>query len=69
MKYSPWCGDDQAMCCICFGCFDIKELWRDENGDAWDVCVSCQTIEDQRTPPERKQQDDDHEPPGTNGAA
>lgn len=29
------------MCCICFSRFDQKDLYRDDNGNVWDVCKEC----------------------------
>lgn len=42
---TQWCQDGQTLCCLCFGCFAREELWRDENGDVWDVCRSCRAAE------------------------
>ena len=28
-------------CCICFQTLTRDECWRDENGQAWDLCEAC----------------------------
>lgn len=30
-----------AMCCICFEWFTHDNLWVDEDGQKWDVCIDC----------------------------
>jgi hypothetical protein len=34
------------MCDLCFGSFPPEEAWRDEDGQAWTICVPCR-IEDE----------------------
>lgn len=29
------------MCCICFEFVPVEDLWRDEGGQRWDMCVPC----------------------------
>jgi len=33
------------MCCICFECTFVDDLWRDENGQLWDMCKTCGELE------------------------
>jgi hypothetical protein len=32
-------------CCLCFETLTPDECWVDEQGDKWDVCVPCRTLE------------------------
>lgn len=43
---SPWeslshLPDGRQICCICFKPKEKAELFRDEDGQSWDVCVPC----------------------------
>jgi hypothetical protein len=29
------------MCCICFRYFNVEDLFIDDDGDKWDMCVPC----------------------------
>jgi len=33
------------MCCICFEYVPVDNLWRDENGQRWDMCQDCGNTE------------------------
>lgn len=37
----PVCPDGKVMCALCFDRVTASEAWRDRNGQAWDLCVSC----------------------------
>lgn len=32
-------------CCLCFHAFRHADLWADEEGQLWDVCVPCQAMQ------------------------
>lgn len=40
------CPDGRVMCQLCFERVTQDELWVDEHGDKWDVCVACKDYED-----------------------
>lgn len=40
------CPDGRVMCSHCFERVTQEELWIDEHGDKWDVCVGCKEYED-----------------------
>lgn len=37
----PTCPDGMTPCCMCFGRFARENLYVDDNGDIWDICVRC----------------------------
>lgn len=38
-------ADGRVMCQLCFGYFTVDQLWVDDRGQAWDVCVPCRADE------------------------
>ena len=41
--YGCICPDGLVMCCICFGRFEIKGLYVDQDGFTYDMCRDCGT--------------------------
>lgn len=39
-------ADGRVMCQLCFGYFTVDQLWVDDHGRAWDVCVPCRAAEE-----------------------
>lgn len=37
----PVCPDGMVMCCICYGRWEISELYVDAAGVTWDMCKGC----------------------------
>ena len=35
------CPPGHAMCCSCFACIPVEDLYTDENGEKWDLCWPC----------------------------
>lgn len=35
-----------VMCMLCFDMLNIDKMWKDDEGQVWDVCVFCKAIED-----------------------
>ena len=35
------CPDDTVMCCICWARVPVDCVWRDSNGNGWDMCEKC----------------------------
>lgn len=35
------CPDGLVMCCLCYHRFPLAELFLDQDGDRWDMCVPC----------------------------
>jgi len=36
-----------VMCCLCFEAIPVDQLWVDNDGYKWDVCVPCKTMDDE----------------------
>jgi hypothetical protein len=42
---SQWCDPAQVLCCICFRCTPVLDLYTDRDGTTWDVCKGACAIE------------------------
>ena len=38
---SQYYPNHDAMCCLCFGPFNLEDLYTQPNGDVVDVCKEC----------------------------
>ena len=37
--------DQRVYCCLCFEQVTLETGWKDERGQAWDICVPCKLAE------------------------
>jgi hypothetical protein len=35
------------MCCLCFEAIPVDQLWVDNDGMQWDMCVPCKAADDE----------------------
>lgn len=39
------CPDGKVMCCLCFGRFEVADLYSNDKGETWDICQTCNGME------------------------